>query len=82
MKNKNKPAAKKLASAKLYRWQAKPPLTRSDVFADCWEFADFWAESDEKAAERISKMFERYNVGTDQQIIKLTCGERSVRTFK
>lgn len=75
MKNQNKPAAKK------YRWEAKPPLTRQDVFEDCWEFADFWAENDEKAAERMGKVFDRYNVGSPQTI-RVSCGERTVRTFK
>lgn len=70
---KNKPAQR-------YRWEARPPLTRPDLFEECWEFADFWAENDEKAVERMAKMFERYNVGL--QTIKVSCGERMIRTFR
>ena len=61
-----------------YLLEAKPPLTRSDVFSDGWEVDTFHAESDEKAVERIERIKKRH-AGV---IIRLSCEGRTVRTFK
>jgi len=74
-------AKKNKIPAKKYLWEAKPPLTRSDVFADGWEIGDFFADNDEKAIERIERILEKHDIG-NPQIIQLSCGGKSVRIFK
>ncbi len=63
-----------------YLFEAKPPLTRSDVFADGWEVDSFHAMDDTEAIERIERIRKRHQVG--ELTIKLSCEGRTVRTFK
>ena len=64
-----------------YLWEAKPPLTRSDLFQDGWEFDVFHAENDQKAIEKVDRMFRRHDVG-QPLTIRLSVEGRQVRTFK
>lgn len=64
-----------------YMWEAKPPLTRSDVFQDGWEFDSFHASDDQKAIEKVDRLFRRHQIG-QPLTIRLSCDGRAVRTFK
>jgi hypothetical protein len=73
--------AKNKSAAKKYLWEAKPPLTRSDLFQDAWEVGSFYADNDEKAIERMETVVSRHDVG-QPLTIRLSCDGRMVRTFK
>lgn len=64
-----------------YLWEAKPPLTRSDVFAEGWEVDTFHAATDEEAIAKIERLRKRHEVG-QPLTIKLSCEGRAIRTFK
>lgn len=64
-----------------YIWEAKPPLTRSDLFADSWEIGTIYADNDEKAIAWAEKTFKRHNVGLPLTI-RISCEGRAVRTIK
>lgn len=64
-----------------YLWESKPLLTRADLFQDGWEFDVFHSENDEKAIEKVDRMFRRHDVGP-QLTIRLSCEGRQIRTFK
>lgn len=64
-----------------YMIEAKPPLTRSDLFADGWEQQTFHADSDENAIARMDKLVERHDVGKPLTI-RLSCEGKLVKQYK
>ncbi len=64
-----------------YNWEAKPPLTRSDLFADGWEIGTIYADDDEGAIRWAENTFKKHDVGP-AFTLKISCGDRAVRTIK
>jgi hypothetical protein len=64
-----------------YQWEAKPPLTRADLFSDGWEIGSIDADSDEKAIAWATKMFQRHSIGGPLTIRVMQDG-RLIRTLK
>lgn len=61
-----------------YKWEAKPPLTRTDVFGDGWEEGSIFASSDEEAIQWAERMIRRH--GKDQTI-RVLSGNRTIRVL-
>ncbi len=64
-----------------YLMEAKPPITREDLFQDGWEIDTFHADSDERAIARIDKLMAKHDIGRPITI-RLSCEGRAIRTFK
>lgn len=64
-----------------YNWEAKPPITRSDLFANGIEVGEVHASDDERAIAWLEKMFKRYDDGS-KLTMKISLGNRMVRTLK
>jgi len=62
-------------------WEAKPPITRSDLFADGIEIGEIFADNDERAIAWLEKTFAKHNIG-NPLAMKISCGNKAVRTIK
>lgn len=66
-----------------YQWEAKPPVTRPDVFggSEATEIGTIKARDDQDAIAWLERMFQRHSTATPLTM-RVSQGNRIVRTMK
>ncbi len=49
-----------------YRWEAKPPITRTDLYQSEWEIGTIEARDDEDAIAWLNRVFDKNNISPQQ----------------
>lgn len=64
-----------------YQWEAKPPLTRNDIFNEGWEVGVLNFTDDADAISWLERKFKQHDIG-QSLIIRVLQGNRLVRQMK
>lgn len=67
-----------------YIWEAKPPITRNDIFNtdDCWETGTIYSKNDDEAILWLERTFKRHNIANYKLTMKITLDGKTIRTIK